>query len=468
MNDNTKQNGSPDTATDILGWVDGLRFGRFHIVLLLLTSLPVLFAGYCTQIVAFVIPSLLNEWGLSPVKAGALASWGFAGFMLGSLFLGAAADRVGRKKMLLASFILCSVSTGLCYYISSFNILCLIRLCTGLGVGGIFPLSITIVSEFTPSTLRARLLTVVAGSYTLGWVVAALVSIVLLPIFSWRILFAVGALPLLLLPFMAFYLPESIHFLFGKAHHFSRFFMRSSADSVIDISKEVARIGHIAGTRRLPLIGPARIPIVSSTPTVGRLSNLFRPGLAGMTVLLSLTYFFTSVVLYGISSWLPSLMLKAGFSLTKSFSYSMAQGIGSCLGGVFLGYLLDALGRKRGLLLTYFFGGISVLLFSILTSDFYLYAAGVATGVFVLAAPTVLLVVCGETFPTNIRSTGVGLVQAMGKIGSILGPIIGGGLQTANYNLRQFFLIFALPCFVCMIFVFFYRTKKKGETLEAV
>jgi putative MFS transporter len=223
MNGNTKQNSSSDTATDILGWVEGLPFGRFHIVLLLLTSLPVLFAGYCTQIVAFVIPSLLNEWGLSPIKAGALASWGFAGFMLGSLFLGAAADRVGRKKMLLASFILCSVSTGLCYYITSFNILCLNRLCTGLGVGGIFPLSITIVSEFTPSTLRARLLTVVAGSYTLGWVVAALVSIVLLPIFSWRTVCR-RALPHLLLPFRL--LSARIDTLSFGMHTFLRFFMK--------------------------------------------------------------------------------------------------------------------------------------------------------------------------------------------------------------------------------------------------
>lgn len=468
MNGNEKQNGSPEAETDILGWVDGLKFGRFHVVLLLLTSLPILFAGYCTQIIAFVIPSLLNEWGLSPIKAGALASWGFAGFMLGSLFFGAAADRLGRKKMLMATLILCSVSTGLSYYAPGFNILCLFRFCTGLGVGGIFPLSVTVVSEYTPSKLRARLLTVMAGSYTLGWVVAALVSMAMLPLFGWRIVFAFGALPLLLLPFMGLYLPESIHFLFGKAHFVSRFFMRSSADSVIDISREVARIGRITGTNKVPPVGPVRIPIISSTPAAGRLSSLFRPGLAGMTMLLSLTYFFTSVVLYGISSWLPSLMVKAGFSLTKSFSYSMAQGIGSCLGGVFLGYLLDALGRKRGLLLTYFFGGISVLLFSILTSDLLLYTAGVATGVFVLAAPTVLLVVCGETFPTSIRSTGVGLVQAVGKMGSILGPIAGGGLQAADFSLRQFFMLFALPCFVCMIFVFFYRTKKKGEVLEAV
>jgi MFS transporter, AAHS family, benzoate transport protein len=466
MNDIAKENGSHGTGTDILGWVDSLKFGRFHIVLLLLTGLPVLFAGYCTQVIALILPSILKEWGLSPISAGTLISWGFVGFMLGSLFFGAVADHLGRKKMLMAALALCAVSTGLSYYASGFGALCSLRFCTGLGVGGVFPLSVAVISEFAPASLRARLLTVVAGSYTLGWAVAAFVSIILIPAFGWRIMLAVGALPLLCLPFIGLYLPESIHFLFGKTHHVSRFFMSSSADSVLNIAREASRISHIAGAT-LPA-GPVQIPIVSATTTSGRLSSLFRPGLARMTILLSLTYFLCSIVLYGISSWLPTLMVKAGFSLTKSFSYSMVQSIGSCLGGVFLGYLLDIFGRKRGLALTYLLGGMSVLLFSLVTSEASLYIAGAATGIFVLAAPTALLVVIGETFPTNIRSTGVGLVQAMSKIGSILGPVIGGALQAVNLSPKHFFVIFALPCFFCVGLVFFYRTKKKGEALETV
>ena len=462
----TNVNGSHETGTDILGWVDSLKFGRFHVVLLLLTGLPVLFAGYCTQVIALVLPSILKEWGLSPMSAGTLISWGFAGFMLGSLFFGAIADRLGRKKMLMAALALCAASTGLSYYAPGFGSLCSLRFCTGLGVGGVFPLSVAVISEFAPSSLRARLLTVVAGSYTLGWAVAAFVSIILIPAFGWRIMLAVGALPLLCLPFIGLYLPESIHFLFGKTHHVSRFFMNRSADSVMNISREASRISRIAAVT-LPA-GPVQIPIHSTAPTSGRLSSLFRPGLARMTVLLSLTYFLCAIVLYGISSWLPTLMVKAGFSLTKSFSYSMVQAIGSCLGGVFLGYLLDIFGRKQGLALTYLLGGLSVLLFSLVTSEASLYIAGAATGIFVLAAPTALLVVIGETFPTSIRSTGVGFVQAMSKIGSILGPIIGGVLQAIDLSLKQFFVIFALPCFVCVGLVFLYRTKKKGQALETV
>lgn len=466
MNDHTGQDQSRENGTDILGWVDGLKFNRFHVVLVVLASLPVLFGGYCTQVIALALPSVLKEWGLSSMSAGTLVSWGFFGFMLGSFFFGAIADRMGRKKMLMVTLALCSVSTGLSYYASNFEMFCVLRFCTGLGVGGVFPLSVALTSEFAPLSLRARLLTIVAGSYTFGWAVAAFVSIYLIPAFGWRMMFAAGALPLICLPFMGLYLPESIRFLYGKTHHTSRFFMRGSADSVMYISKEVSRISRL-GRTALP-VGPVRIPIDSSKPAIGSISSLFGPGFIRMTILLSLTYLLCAIVLYGISSWLPALMIKAGFSMTKSFSYSMVQSIGSCLGGIFLGYLLDIFGRKWGLALTYLLGGISVLLFGFVSSPASLYIVGAATGVFVLAAPTALLVVCGETYPTNIRSTGVGLVQGISKIGSILGPIVGGALQVLNFGLEQFFTFFALPCFVCIVLVLFYRTKKKGETLQNI
>ncbi|HEX2965758.1 MAG TPA: MFS transporter, partial [Syntrophorhabdaceae bacterium] len=320
MNDNVRENESDSAGTDILGWIDNLPFGRFHIVLLLLTGLPMLFAGYCTQVIALVLPSILKEWGLSSMKAGTLVSWSFVGFMLGSLFFGTVADRFGRKKMLMTALALCSICTGLSYYAAGFGTLCLLRFFTGLGVGGAFPLSVSLVSEFAPSHLRARLLTIVAGSYTLGWALAALVSIMVVPLFGWRMVLAIGILPLLCVPFMGLYLPESIRFLFGKSHHVSRFFMRGSADSVMYLSREASRISRMAATP-LP-IGPVRIPIRSDIPNTGGLSSLFKSGYARMTILLSLTYFLCSIVLYGISSWLPALMVKAGFSLTKSFSYS--------------------------------------------------------------------------------------------------------------------------------------------------
>jgi MFS family permease len=154
--------------------------------------------------------------------------------------------------------------------------------------------------------------------------------------------------------------------------------------------------------------------------------------------------------------------------LPKSFGYGMVQAIGSSVGGFSLGCLMDALGRKQGLFLTYLFGGLSVLLFGLATSDASLFFAGAATGMFLLGSPTALHVVCGETYPTHIRSTGLGWGGAAGRAGSILGPIIGGLLQAAGLQFRQFFMVFALPCFICMVLVLLYRVNGRGESLERI
>ena len=311
-------NRADGTDTDLFRWLDSLKFSRFHVSLVLMTGLSIFFAGYCTQIEAFVLPSLLKDWGLPPVKAGALVSWGFLGIMLGALFFGPIADRAGRKKTLLVALALCSLATGLSCFAPGFTTFCLLRFCTGLGIGGVFPLSITLVAEVAPSGIRARLLTVAVGGFTLGWVAAALVSMALIPAFGWRIVLAAGALPLLFLPLLWLYLPESVRFLCGRMDQ-------------IKLNNEVNRIGRITDTP--PPALPERASAMLSRPGSGRLSNLFRSGLARMTILLSLTYLFSTLALYGISSWLPSLLVKAGFSLAKSFSYSMVQAIGSCVGG---------------------------------------------------------------------------------------------------------------------------------------
>ena len=195
---------------------------------------------------------------------------------------------------------------------------------------------------------------------------------------------------------------------------------------------------------------------------------LFRGELAAMTLLIWATYLLNTMALYGLSSWLPSLLVKQGFSLVKSYGYSMVQAGGSAVGGFLLGCFMDRFGRKQGLVLTYLLGGFSMVFFGMVTTNLYLFLAGAATGVFVVGTPTALNVVCSEVYPTGVRSTGVAAMQAVGRIGSIMGPMVGGLIQTFGFTFHQFFLLFAIPCFICMFLVLFYPINVRGETLEAV
>jgi AAHS family benzoate transporter-like MFS transporter len=129
---------------------------------------------------------------------------------------------------------------------------------------------------------------------------------------------------------------------------------------------------------------------------------------------------------------------------------------------------MDSFGRKPGLCLSYFLGGLSVLWFGAVTSDLSLYCAGAATGIFLVGIPAALHVVAAEIYPTHIRSTGAGWAYAVGRLGSIAGPIMGGVVQMAGFSFLQFFVVFSLPCFVCVLLVALYPVGVRKESLETV
>jgi len=129
---------------------------------------------------------------------------------------------------------------------------------------------------------------------------------------------------------------------------------------------------------------------------------------------------------------------------------------------------MDAVGRKPGLCLSFFLGGLSLLLFGAVTSDPVLYIAGAASGIFLVSIPAALHVVAGEIYPTRIRSLGLGSAYAIGRIGSITGPIIGGIVQMAGFSFSQFFLVFSVPSFLCVILVACYPVGAQREGLEQV
>lgn len=437
----------------VFPWLDSLPFNRFHALAVTLSGLVLVAAGFDLQIVAYAMPVLTREWHLSPVQAGTMVSYGLLGLMAGAVGFGIVADRIGRKKALLTAVAAFSLICGLASLARTYAGFCVLRFFTGVGIGGAFPLTVALLAEFSPSKVRARLVTASVSGFTLGWAVAASVSMFIVPRYGWRPLFQLGLSPLLLLPFLAFLMPESVRFFAGKGR-------------IAEALREVRKVEKIVRVR--PASWSAG-DLAAPPPKPGPgLAHLFRGGLASMTVLVWLVYLLNTMALYGLSSWLPALLVKQGFSLVKSYGYTMVQAAGSAGGGFLLGYFMDRFSRKAGLVLTYLAGGLSVVFFGSVTSNGYLFLAGALMGVFVLGTPTALNVVCSEIYPTAIRSTGVASTQAMGRIGSILGPILGGLLQGSGVGFHTLFFLFALPCFACMVLVRLFPINVRGEALEEV
>ena len=436
----------------VFPWLDDLVFNRFHATVLVLAGLVLACAGFNLQVLAYAMPLIVKEWGLSPLQTGAMVSYGFVGLMVGAMTFGTVADRVGRKKGLMAAICLFSLLSGAASLAHGYAAFSLLRFFTGVGIGGAFPLTVALLSEFSPSRTRARIVTAAVSGFTFGWAVAASVSMALIPLYGWRLVFQLGLAPLILLLPIAVALPESVRFLVekGRTH---------------DALKAISWVERSAG------LAPSAWTMADLAPVYGPrgdMATLFRGGLASMTLLVWATYLLNNMALYGLSVWLPSLLVKQGFSLVKSYGFAMAQAAGAAAGGFVLGCLMDRFGRKPSLMLIYLAGGLSVVFFGLASGNFYLFLAGAATGVFVLGTPTALNVVCSEIYPTNVRTTGVASTQAAGRIGSILGPILGGFLQDFGVGFHQFFFVFAVPCFLCILLVGFYPVNVRGEALEAV
>ncbi len=442
-----------NTPTSVSDWLDGLKFNRFHKRLLILASLVCIFAGYNSQIIAYIVPSALKEWQLTPVKAGTMISYGFLGLMVGAAGFGLLSDRIGRKKAIMMVVAVFSVFNSAAYFASSFEIFCLLRFLAGVGIGGAVPLTITLLSEFAPAGVRARILTASGGSFTIGWALAGLIAMGIIPHFGWRMVLVIGILPVLLIPALRIYLPESVRFLIVKKRH---------GDAI----REVRRVEKLSGIEPRPW-RPDAFTEAGPLSSAG-FREVFRPGLRVMTILVWGTYLFSMLALYGLSTWLPALLAGSGFSLVKSYSFGIVQSLGAFVGGYLLGCLMDAVGRKPGLCLGFFLGGLSLLLFSVVASDLVLYLAGAASGIFLVSIPAALHVVAGEMYPTHIRSSGLGSAYAVGRIGSVAGPILGGIIQMAGFSFGHFFLVFSVPSFLCVVLVALYPVGVKKEGLEEV
>ena len=204
------------SSVNVAKMIDESKFNRFHGVVLFWCAFTIIFDGYDLVIYGSVLPSLMEEWSLTPNQAGTLGSVALIGMMLGALIFGPLADKIGRKNVILFCIALFSLFTGLIGISSGSLEFGIYRFIAGLGLGGVMPNAIALMTEYSPKSLKSTLVSIMFSGYSVGGMLAAGLAILLLGQFGWRSLFFVGALPLLFLPLMYKTLPESPRFLLMK------------------------------------------------------------------------------------------------------------------------------------------------------------------------------------------------------------------------------------------------------------
>ncbi|MBT8768897.1 MFS transporter [Metapseudomonas boanensis] len=412
---------------DVHEIIDNARFTGFHWMVMCWCALLLIFDGYDLFIYGVVLPVLMKEWGLSPLEAGALGSYALFGMMFGALVFGSLADKIGRKKGIAICFVLFSGFTVLNGFTSNPTEFGICRFMAGLGIGGLMPNVVALMNEYAPKKLRSTLVAIMFSGYSLGGMLSAGVGIYMLPRFGWEAMFFAALLPLLLLPLVLYFLPESVGFLLrqGRVEQARAILKR------VDPQREL----HDDDRLELTEVKTQGAPVL----------ELFREGRALQTLMIWVAFFCCLLMVYALSSWLPKLMANAGYSLGSSLSFLLALNFGGMFGAIAGGFLGDRFNLPKVVAGFFIVAAVSISLLGFKSPTPVLYLLIGIAGATTIGTQILLYATAAQFYGLAFRSTGLGWASGIGRNGAIVGPLLGGALLGINLPLQLNFMAFAIP-----------------------
>jgi AAHS family 4-hydroxybenzoate transporter-like MFS transporter len=323
------------------------------------------------------------------------------------------------------------------------------RFLTGLGLGGVLPNVVALSSEYAPGRSRATLSTLTYAGVPIGALLSGLVGSSLIPSRGWQSVFYIGGLvPLAIVVYAIFALPESIRFIAARTER----------------SEEAAAvIRKIAPEIELPL--SATFAIRETRQTKVGISSLFGAGRTTTTVLLTLIFVCNTFGVYFFMSWLPVLMKQSGLSMQGSLLSTVLLNGGGAVGTVAMGVLIDRFGIYKVVTSSYLIGGVAIAAIGLGSNALVLVPALFLTGTCMMGAQTTMYAVAAMVYPTAIRATGVGSTMGWGRVGSIIGPLVGAAFVALHWSIAAVFIVASLPIFAGALFMFAVgRAPKNFET----
>ena len=424
------------TAIDVPAAIDRAPVGRFQIQLLIVCALVLLADGFDTQAISFVIPGMIRDFGASRAQLGPVLSAGLFGLMLGALFISPMADRVGRRRIIIASTLLFGGFTIATAFAQDLNQMLVLRALTGLGLGGAMPNAIALTAEFSPKRRRTVMVMTMFCGFSLGGVVSGALAAWLIPAFGWRSVFLVGGIaPLLLAPFLVIWLPESVRFL------------ALAGNRNLLVAGLLARV-HSALRFPAGTVFTVTEPRPEGIPVL----QLFAGGRMLATIVLWVVFFMSLLDLYFLALWIPTVVNAMGASVSLAALAGGLLQLGGIIGSLTLGWFIQRFGSAPVLATAYAVASISIaalgsLGFSIPAVMVAIFCAGFG----VVGAQIGANAYAASFYPTAYRATGVGWALGIGRIGSIVGPLIGGVLLSQNFPAATIFVLGAIPAAIAVL-----------------
>lgn len=400
-----------------------------------LATAGLMFDGYDLVVYGAVVSTFLrnpNEIGtVTPEIAGALGSYALIGVLVGALLAGTVGDIIGRRKVMLTAYAWFSVGMAATALTHSAGMFGLWRLVTGIGVGALVGTTAALVAEYAPPGRKNLFIAIAQSGIPIGSLMAALLAILLLDLLGWRGMFWIGALPLVtLLPLAIVKMPESVAWLAsrGRLEEARALSARTGVPVPVEAPPAPSR-----GAAAMPAAGGGRAGF----------AGLFGAGYLLPTLVMGLMSATALMLVYSLNTWLPELMLRAGFNAKGSLAFLLVLNGGSLLGGLAGSRLADRLGPKPVVAGAFLIGAVAIGLLTLEAPLGILLLVVAIAGLGTSGTQTLIYGFVANYYRTNVRGAGVAWCAGFGRLGGIGGPLLGGFLVGAGLALNSIFYILA-------------------------
>lgn len=409
---------------------DQARFNGFHAVVLFWCTLTIIFDGYDLAVAGIALPSIMKEMGVDATSAGFMVSSALFGMMLGAIVLGTIADRIGRRSAIAICVALFSVFTACAGLTTDPVTFSIFRFLAGLGIGGLMPNVVAHMTEYSPKRTRNMLVTLMFSGYAVGGMLAAVLGKGLIESYGWQSVFLAAGIPVMIIPMVLKWLPESMPFLI-------------KAGRTKELQHIIARMNP--AYRMAP--GDSFTLPADDKVTGAPIQQLFRDGRGKSTILFWVVFFMCLFMVYALSSWLTKLMAGAGYSLGSALTFVLVLNFGAVGGG----WLADRFNIKYVLMSFFAVAAVSITLLGFGVPTALLYVLVATAGATTIGTQLLAYAYVGQFYPMAVRSTGIGWASGVGRNGAILAPIVIGTLVAMNLSLQHNFIAIAIPAIVALV-----------------
>lgn len=445
--------------------LERLPLSGFHRKLLLIGGLGYMFDGLDSSSLAFLLPVVSKLWHLTSAQTGLVASSTYIGYFFGAFLSGVLADVIGRRRIMMSALAIYCCASLASATATDWHTFFALRVVAGFGSGAETVVIAPFLAEFVPRRYRGIFCGALVGFMSFGYLGSSILGFTVVRNFAdgWRYLAVATSLPVVMLLWWRRTLPESPRWLESQGR-------LAEADTIV---RAIESWFAGKGISLAPVVFAGNTPgsASASAPAKGRaLGNvltLWSPRLARTTTVSWLMWFSVAFAYYSFFSWIPSLLLKEGLTMTKSFGYSIAI-YGAQIPGYFsAAWLNERLGRK-GVVASYMLlGGIAAITLAFSHTGLQIMAAGICLSFFMNGAFAGVYAYTPEVFPTAVRATGTGSSSSFGRIGSVSAPILVGFV----YPVFGFLGVFAMTTTVLLVgacVVFFLGIETRNRSLEEI